>query len=133
MTTPLLHLGLLVRDQQRSLRFYATYFGFEEAGARRYPDGTVIVRNAQGFDLALHPGDPPERLPAFVHFGFQLPDASAVGALLARMEADGVPILERWDELAYPQAFQQVLDDPEAATALQQPALKPLLDEAADS
>ena len=30
-------------------------------------------------------------------------------------------------------AFQQVLDDPEAATALQQPALKPLLDEAADS
>ena len=29
-------------------------------------------------------------------------------------------------------AFQQVLDDPEAATALQRPALKPLLDEAAD-
>ena len=30
-------------------------------------------------------------------------------------------------------AFQQVLDDPEAAKPLQQPALKPLLDEAADS
>jgi hypothetical protein len=29
-------------------------------------------------------------------------------------------------------AFQQVLDDPEAAKALEQPALKPLLDEAAD-
>jgi hypothetical protein len=29
-------------------------------------------------------------------------------------------------------AFQQVLDDPEAEAALQQPALKPLLDEAAD-
>src|SRR5512133_161512 len=29
-------------------------------------------------------------------------------------------------------AFQQVLDDPEAGAALQQPALKPLLDEAAD-
>ncbi|QMU69108.1 hypothetical protein [Streptacidiphilus sp. P02-A3a] len=29
-------------------------------------------------------------------------------------------------------AFQQVLDDPEAAQALAQPALKPLLDEAAD-
>ena len=29
-------------------------------------------------------------------------------------------------------AFQQVLDDPEAAQALQHPALKPLLDEAAD-
>jgi hypothetical protein len=30
------------------------------------------------------------------------------------------------------QAFQQVLDDPAAAAALQQPALKPLLDQAAD-
>jgi hypothetical protein len=29
-------------------------------------------------------------------------------------------------------AFQQVLDNPEAAEALQHPALKPLLDEAAD-
>jgi hypothetical protein len=52
-----------VREQRRSLRFYATYFGFDAARARRYPDGTVIVGNAQGFDLALHPGDPPERLP----------------------------------------------------------------------
>jgi hypothetical protein len=30
-------------------------------------------------------------------------------------------------------AFQQVLDDPDAAEALQHPALKPLLDEAADA
>jgi hypothetical protein len=30
------------------------------------------------------------------------------------------------------QAFQQVLDDPAAAQALQQPALKPLLEQAAD-
>jgi hypothetical protein len=29
-------------------------------------------------------------------------------------------------------AFQQVLDDPAAAQALQQPALKPLLEQAAD-
>jgi hypothetical protein len=41
------------------MRFYATYFGFDSAGARRYSDGTVILRNGQGFDLALHPGDPP--------------------------------------------------------------------------
>jgi catechol 2,3-dioxygenase-like lactoylglutathione lyase family enzyme len=53
MTTPLLHLGLLVRDQQRSLRFYATYFGFDSARARHYPDGTVIVRNPQGFDVGV--------------------------------------------------------------------------------
>jgi catechol 2,3-dioxygenase-like lactoylglutathione lyase family enzyme len=97
----LLHLGLLVRDQQRSVRFYETYFGFDPAHARRYPDGTVIVRNAEGFDLALHPGDPPEQLPAFLHFGFQLAGANAVAELLAKMEADGVPILERWNEPGY--------------------------------
>jgi hypothetical protein len=30
------------------------------------------------------------------------------------------------------EAFQQVLDDPDAAEALQHPALKPLLEQAAD-
>jgi catechol 2,3-dioxygenase-like lactoylglutathione lyase family enzyme len=98
----LLHLGLLVRDQRRSLRFYEAYFGFDAAGARRYPDGTVIVRNADGFDLALHPGgDPPDQLPAFLHFGFQLPSAAAVRELLARMQVDGVQVEERWDEPSY--------------------------------
>ena len=101
MAIRLLHLGLLVRDQPRSMRFYATWFGFDRDGARRYPDGTVILRNPDGFDLALHPGDPPEQLPAFLHFGFQLPDADSVRALLARMEASQVPIPERWDELGY--------------------------------
>jgi catechol 2,3-dioxygenase-like lactoylglutathione lyase family enzyme len=91
----LLHLGLLVRDQERSLRFYQTYFGFDAASARRYPDGTVIVRNPEGFDLALHPGDPTDQLPAFLHFGFRLEGAEEVRQLLARMEADGVRLLER--------------------------------------
>jgi integrase len=43
MAIHLLHLGLPVRDQQRSMRFYAPWFGFDPDGARRYPDGTVIV------------------------------------------------------------------------------------------
>jgi len=37
-----------------------------------------------------------------------------------------------WQALALQQAFQQVLDTPGAAEALQQPALKPLADLAAD-
>ncbi|MFC4065839.1 VOC family protein [Actinoplanes subglobosus] len=49
------HLGLPVRDHDRSLAFYARWFGFDPATATPYPDGTVIVRNADGFDLALHP------------------------------------------------------------------------------
>jgi catechol 2,3-dioxygenase-like lactoylglutathione lyase family enzyme len=49
------HLGLPVHDHERSLLFYATYFGFDPATAQSYPDGTVIVRDADRFDLALHP------------------------------------------------------------------------------
>ena len=93
------HLGLPVRDHERSLRFYATYFGFDPATAQSYPDGTVIVRNADGFDLALHP-TVDETAPAatFLHFGFRLPDAGAVHALDRRLTADGVAVVERDDE-----------------------------------
>ena len=92
------HLGLPVRDHERSLRFYAAYFGFDPATARSYPDGTVIVRDADGFDLALHPA--PETPPAetFLHVGFAMADAGAVRALRSRLEAGGVPVVERDDE-----------------------------------
>lgn len=46
-----MHLGLPVQDEERSVRFYATYFGFDPATAQRFEDGTVILRNADGFDL----------------------------------------------------------------------------------
>ena len=59
MAIPLLHLGLLVRDQRRSLRFYETYFGFDSAGARHYPDGTVIVRNTQASAWPCTQATPP--------------------------------------------------------------------------
>ena len=49
------HLGLPVRDERRSHRFYPACFGFDPATAQEYPDGMVIIRNADGFDLALHP------------------------------------------------------------------------------
>jgi catechol 2,3-dioxygenase-like lactoylglutathione lyase family enzyme len=94
----LTHLGLPVRDERRSLRFYETYFGFDPATAQRYEDGTVIVRNADGFDLALHVTAGAGPLPEFLHFGFRLPDADSVRTLLARLEADGVEITERYDE-----------------------------------
>jgi catechol 2,3-dioxygenase-like lactoylglutathione lyase family enzyme len=92
------HLGLPVRDQQRSIDFYYAYFGFDPATAQHFPDGTVIVRNADGFDLALHPGEPPEPFPPFLHFGFGLPGPEQVRDLLARLDAAGVPVVERYDE-----------------------------------
>jgi catechol 2,3-dioxygenase-like lactoylglutathione lyase family enzyme len=61
------HLGLPVRDERRSQQFYSAYFGFDPATAQQYPDGTVIIRNADGFDLALHPVEHIEPPPAFLH------------------------------------------------------------------
>ena len=40
------HLGLPVRDAERSQRFYAAYFGFDLGSARTYDDGTVIIRDS---------------------------------------------------------------------------------------
>ena len=80
-----LHLGLSVRDHERSVRFSATWFGFDPDGARRHSNATVILRNPDGVDLALHRDPAPEQ-PAFVHVGFQLLEAEAVRELLAGRE-----------------------------------------------
>ncbi len=61
------HLGLPVRDERRSQQFYSAYFGFDPATAQEYADGTVIIRNADGFDLALHPVEHIEPSPEFLH------------------------------------------------------------------
>jgi catechol 2,3-dioxygenase-like lactoylglutathione lyase family enzyme len=95
------HLGLPVSDEQRSLRFYETYFGFDPNTAQRYGDGTVIIRNADGFDLALHPSSDIGQLPAFLHFGFRVGDADLVRSSLARLKADGIHVFEEFDEPAY--------------------------------
>ena len=92
------HLGLPVRDHERSLRFYATYFGFDPETAQTYPDGTVIVRDADRFDLALHPAQEQPPPSTFLHFGFAMSDADAVRNLRERLENDGVPVVERDDE-----------------------------------
>jgi catechol 2,3-dioxygenase-like lactoylglutathione lyase family enzyme len=91
------HLGLPVRDHERSLAFYARYFGFRPETATTYPDGTVIVRDADGFDLALHPAADPGPVPDFLHVGFAMPDSGAVRDLRSRLAADGVPVIE-YDE-----------------------------------
>ena len=70
-----------------------------------------------------------------------LPDTAAVKALILSAQATAAAYARNYPgtvkeirkAVRVNKAFQQVLDDPEAATALQHPALKPLLDEAADS
>ena len=70
-----------------------------------------------------------------------LPDLAAVKEFIlsAQVTAGGYArnypgtVKEIRKALRVNEAFQRVLDDPKAAEALQHPALKPLLDEAADS
>jgi catechol 2,3-dioxygenase-like lactoylglutathione lyase family enzyme len=95
------HLALPVRDEERSRRFYEAYFGFHLGPAQRYDDGVLMLRNGEGFDLALKAGEEPTPLPRFLHFGFRLPHPEAVRRLLARVLEDGVDVVERSEEVQY--------------------------------
>jgi catechol 2,3-dioxygenase-like lactoylglutathione lyase family enzyme len=94
------HLALPVSDQDRSRRFYERYFGFGVGPARRYPDGVLILHDRDNFALALGPAGSAPALPDFLHFGFEA-DADEVRRMLARLEEDGVEIVEREDEPSY--------------------------------
>jgi catechol 2,3-dioxygenase-like lactoylglutathione lyase family enzyme len=92
------HLGLPVRDHERSLTFYTTWFGFDPTTAQTYDDGTVIVRNADGFDLALHPTVNDPARPDFLHFGFHMPTPEAVRSLRTRLAEAQIPIIDQDEE-----------------------------------
>jgi catechol 2,3-dioxygenase-like lactoylglutathione lyase family enzyme len=95
------HLALAVTDQERSRRFYESYFGFGAEPARRYDDGVLMLYNADGFSLGLGVVDEQIRLPRFLHFGIALPSREVVHEFRDRLVADGVPIVEEWDEPEY--------------------------------
>lgn len=95
------HLALAVTDQERSRRFYETYFGFDARPPRRYDDGVLMLYDASGFSLALGPVDGPIELPPFLHFGVHARSPEEVQAFRGRLRADGVPIVEEWDEPEY--------------------------------
>jgi catechol 2,3-dioxygenase-like lactoylglutathione lyase family enzyme len=95
------HLAIPVRDQERSRHFYETYFGFGARRARRYDDGVLMLYNAAGFALALGPCGEQVARPAWMHFGVALPSRDAVLALRHRFAADGIELVEEWDEPGY--------------------------------
>ena len=95
------HLALAVRDQERSRRFYETYFGFGARPARRYDGDVLMLYDAAGFSLALGPTEDEIALPPFLHFGVHLDSPQEVRALRGRLRADGVPIVEEWEEPEY--------------------------------
>jgi catechol 2,3-dioxygenase-like lactoylglutathione lyase family enzyme len=95
------HLALAVRDQEGSRIFYERYFGFDARPPRRYPGDVLMLYNAAGFSLALGPVDAEITLPPFFHFGLSAPSPEAVDEFAQRLRADGVPIVEEWDEAGY--------------------------------
>ena len=97
---PFAHLNLTVADVDRSQAFYARWFGFDQR-PETYSDHTRFVRNRDGFDLALHPGEPPSPPAHTVHFGFRTEHAAEVRALLGELRAAGVTITEVNDQPGY--------------------------------
>ena len=96
------HIALAVRDQERSRRFYETYFEFDPETASVADDGVLLIGGPGDVTLAL--GETRERidLPAFLHFGFRAAtDPEEVRAFHDRLAADGIEIAGFWDEPDY--------------------------------
>jgi catechol 2,3-dioxygenase-like lactoylglutathione lyase family enzyme len=94
------HLALAVSDQARSTRFYVGYFGFVPEPEPR-EDGVLILHDASGFSLALGEIDEPVVLPPFLHFGRSAASPDRVRSFRDRITADGLDIVEWWDEPGY--------------------------------
>jgi catechol 2,3-dioxygenase-like lactoylglutathione lyase family enzyme len=94
------HLALAVSDQAHSARFYVDYFGFVPEPQPR-EDGVLILHDAAGFSLALGEIEEPIVFPPFFHFGRGAASADDVRAFRDRVLADGLEIVEDWDEPDY--------------------------------
>ncbi len=97
-TQGLTHIHLVVRDLNRSLRFYTAVFGMEE----RFRDGPkmVFLNTPGSTDTITLNEDPAEADVAGVnagvaHFGFHLQDRSDLDAAIAEVEAAGGTLLRR--------------------------------------
>jgi catechol 2,3-dioxygenase-like lactoylglutathione lyase family enzyme len=111
-TQGLTHIHLVVRDLERSLRFYQGVFGMQE----RFRDGPkmVFLNTPGSADLITLNEDPAELEQAGVnggvaHFGFRLADPGALDAAIAEIEAAGGKLIRR-GEHAPGAAFAYVQD-----------------------
>lgn len=93
------HLYLRVRDLDASLAFYRDLFGF--TGAPEWQGETMVVRNGARFALALTPDPSPPTWPDGLHFGFVVDDVAVARALRARVQAEGLALVEAYEEPAF--------------------------------
>jgi catechol 2,3-dioxygenase-like lactoylglutathione lyase family enzyme len=94
------HVGITVTDLNRSRGFYESNFPFDPDLARSYPDGTLILRDADGFALALHPGDQAVA-DEFLHFGYTCSGPEEVRALRERLLREGEMLTEDEDSESF--------------------------------
>lgn len=113
-TQGLTHIHLVVRDLERSLRFYQGVFGMEE----RFRDGPrMVFLNTPGSpDLITLNEDPAEPQLAGVnggvaHFGFRLAESEALDAAIAEVEAAGGTLIRRGEHA--PGAAFAYIQDPD--------------------
>ncbi len=113
-TKGITHIHLVIRDLERSLRFYHSVFGMEE----RFRDGRKLVfLNTPGSqDLMTLNEDPDEARLAGVnggvsHFGFRLADSADFDTAIAEVEAGGGKLIERGEHA--PRAPFAYIQDPD--------------------
>jgi catechol 2,3-dioxygenase-like lactoylglutathione lyase family enzyme len=81
------HMTLAVRDLEKSLGFYGSYFGFRQDG--EHGDG-IMLRNSSGFMLGMAQAPEAAKLPDWFHFGFSVDTPENLKALYSRLKSDGV-------------------------------------------
>jgi catechol 2,3-dioxygenase-like lactoylglutathione lyase family enzyme len=84
------HLALPVTDQERSRRFYESYFGFDARPPRIYDGDVLMLYNADGFSLALGQAEGPIHVPSFLHFGLRAGSPDEVRAWSSPRRRDSV-------------------------------------------
>jgi catechol 2,3-dioxygenase-like lactoylglutathione lyase family enzyme len=97
-TQGLTHIHLVVRDLDRSLRFYQRVFGMKE----RFRSGPKMVfLNTPGSRDTVTLNEDPEQAglagtsAGVAHFGFRLCDTADLDAAIAAVEAAGGRLVER--------------------------------------
>ena len=113
-TQGLTHIHLVVRDLERSLRFYQGVFGMEES----FRDGPrMVFLNTPGSqDLITLNEDPAEAQLAGVnggvaHFGFRLVESVDLDTAIAEVEAAGGKLIRRGEHA--PGVSFAYLEDPD--------------------
>lgn len=98
-----LHTRLKVRDLDRAIQFYTTYFGFKCRDRKQSGRGTHLAflhldGTPTELELAFLPWDPDFKLDEDIfHLAFEV---KGMNAIVARMRAGGVKITEEPEQMA---------------------------------